>query len=77
MSAQNLVLEFGSREQLPLRIAVANSASELVAAVGALAGGLLAVALGQAMVIWIAVACQAVAFTLIWVGVTDPRRSGP
>jgi len=74
MSAQNLVLEFGSREQLPLRIAVANSASELVAAVGALAGGLLAVVLGQAPVIWIAVACQAVAFALVCVGVAEPRR---
>jgi predicted MFS family arabinose efflux permease len=57
-----------------LRIAVANSASELVAAIGALAGGLLAMALGQAPVIWIAVACQAVAFGLIWVGVKEPRR---
>ena len=74
MSAQNLVLEFGTREQLPLRIAVANSASELVAAVGALAGGALAVAVGQAPVIWTAVAFQAVAFALICVGVKDPRR---
>jgi len=74
MSAQNLVLEFGTREQLPLRIAVANSASELVAALGALAGGALAMAIGQAPVIWIAVACQAVAFVLVAVGVEDPRR---
>jgi MFS family permease len=76
MSAQNLVLEFGSREQLPLRIAVANSASELVAAVGAIAGGVLAVAVGQVPVIWTAVACQAVAFALVYAGVKEPRRSG-
>lgn len=74
MSAQNLVLEFGTREQLPLRIAVANSASELVAAVGALAGGVLAVAVGQVPVIWGAVGCQAVAFLLVAVGVEEPRR---
>jgi MFS family permease len=74
MSAQSLVLEFGSRDQLPMRIAVANSASELVAAVGSLAGGLLAVAVGQVPVIWAAVGCQAVAFTLVCASVTDPRR---
>mgnify|MGYP006944203270 CR=1 FL=1 len=32
MSAQNLVLEFGPRSDLPMRIGVANSASEFVAA---------------------------------------------
>ncbi|MEM7413270.1 MAG: MFS transporter [Myxococcota bacterium] len=74
MSAQNLVLEFGSREQLPLRIAVANSASELVAALGALAGGLLAVAVGQAPVLWIATGFQLVAFAIVALRVTDPRR---
>jgi MFS family permease len=73
MSAQSLVLEFGSRQNLPMRIAVANSASELVAAVGSLAGGVLAVAVGQVPVIWAAVACQAVAFTLVCVGVKEPR----
>jgi len=41
---------------------------------GALAGGALAMAIGQAPVIWIAVACQAVAFVLVAVGVEDPRR---
>jgi MFS family permease len=74
MSAQSLVLEFGSRQNLPMRIAVANSASELVAAVGSLAGGVLAVAVGQVPVIWAAVACQAVAFALVCVGVREPRR---
>ena len=74
MSAQNLVLEFGSREQLPLRIAVANSASELVAAIGALAGGVLAVGVGQEPVLWIATGFQAVAFGIVALRVTDPRR---
>lgn len=74
MSAQSLVLEFGSRQNLPMRIAVANSASELVAAVGSLVGGVLAVAVGQVPVICAAVACQAVAFTLVCIGVKEPRR---
>ena len=74
MSAQNLVLEFGRREELPLRIAVANSASDGVAAVGVLAGGLIAQAVGQLPVLWIAVGCQALAFALVAGGVREPRR---
>jgi MFS family permease len=77
MSSQNLVLEFGSREQLPLRIAVANSASELVAAVGALVGGILAEAIGQAPVIEIAIACQALALGVVAFGVAEPRNRAP
>ena len=74
MSAQSLVLEFGSREQLPLRIAVANAASELVAAFGALAGGLLVLVVGHVPVIVFAVACQAVALAVVAFGVEEPRR---
>jgi len=73
MSAQNLVLEFGSREQLPLRIAVANTASELVTAVGALLGGVLAAAVGSGPVIVVAIGCQALALGVVAVGVVEPR----
>ena len=68
------MLEFGRREELPLRIAVANSASDGVAAVGVLAGGLIAQGLGQLPVLWIAVGCQALAFALVAGGVREPRR---
>jgi MFS family permease len=74
MSAQSLVLEFGSRHNLPLRIAVANSASELVAAGGAVAGGVLAVWLSLEAVFAVAIACQAVALVIVAVSVRDPRR---
>jgi len=77
MSAQNLVLEFGSRRNLPMRIAVANSTSELVAAVGALAGGLLAAAFSYVFVFWLAIAFQlgALAIVLFWVGEPRTRAS--
>jgi predicted MFS family arabinose efflux permease len=74
MSAQNLVLEFGSRRDLPMRIAVANSASELVAALGAVLGGLLVVALSYQAVFWIALAFQAAAVSIVLLFVDDPRR---
>lgn len=73
MSAQNLVLEFGSRHNLPLRIAVANAASELVAAVGAVAGGALATWLSLEAVFGVAIASQALALVIVAIGVRDPR----
>ncbi|MDH3213161.1 MAG: MFS transporter [Myxococcales bacterium] len=74
MSAQNLVLEFGSRRNLPMRIAVANSASELVAAIGAVLGGVLAGALSYVAVFWIAIAFQTAAFAMVAFFVDDPRH---
>jgi MFS family permease len=45
-ASMNLTLEFGLREDLPLRIAIANTASEAAGTVGPLLGGLLATAFG-------------------------------
>lgn len=75
MSAQNLVLEFGSRHNLPLRIAVANSASELVAALGAVFGGMLGVMVSHRAVFAVAISFQAIAWLLVLVGVREPRAA--
>jgi MFS family permease len=74
MSAQNLVLEFGSRRNLPMRIAVANSASELVGAVGAVLGGVLAGAFSYVAVFWLAIAFQVAACAMVAFFVDEPRR---
>jgi predicted MFS family arabinose efflux permease len=74
MSAQNLVLEFGSRHNLPMRIAIANSASELVGAVGAVLGGLLVAVLSYVAVFWIAIAFQVAAIAVVVFFVDEPRR---
>ncbi len=74
MSAQNLVLEFGSRENLPMRIAVANSASELVGAIGAVLGGILSVAFGYTALFWVAIAFQVAALLVVAFAVDEPRR---
>ena len=73
MSSQNLVLEFGSRENLPLRIAVANSASELVGVVAPLAGGLLAAGVSYPAVFWTAIAFQLAAVLWVARAVAEPR----
>jgi MFS family permease len=74
MSAQNLVLEFGRRRNLPMRIAVANSASELVAAFGAVLGGVLAGVLSYVGVFWLAIGFQMMAVAIVAFFVDEPRR---
>jgi MFS family permease len=76
LSAQNLVLEFGSREDLPMRIAVANSAAELVGAVGPILGGLLATVWTYEGVFWLAISFQLAAVVLVALFVVEPRRRG-
>jgi len=74
MSTQNLVLEFGSRHNLPMRIAVANSVSELVAAICMGLGGVLAGAWSYRAVFWIAIGFQVVALAVMTFLVDEPRR---
>jgi MFS family permease len=74
MSAQNLVLEYGSRRNLPMRIAVANSASDLVAAVGALLGGALTFLVSYDVIFAIALAFQAAALVVVGFWVDEPRN---
>ena len=74
MSAQNMVLEFGARSDLPVRIALANSAQEFIGFLGPLIGGALAVAFSKQDVIAIAIACQLAATALVVRLVVDPRH---
>jgi len=74
MSAQNMVLEFGSRRNLPMRIAVANSASDLVAAIGSVAGGLLTLVVSFPAIFWTAIGFQAVALAMVMFFVDEPRH---
>jgi MFS family permease len=75
LSAQNMVLEFGDREDLPMRIAVANSASELVGAIGPIVGGVLAYLWSYHAVFWAAIAFQLIAVGCTLIFVEDPRRT--
>jgi len=73
LSGQNLVLEFGERQDLPMRIAVANSASEFVGAVGPLLGGLIAAFASYTLVFSLGIAFQVAAVALVLVWVDEPR----
>jgi MFS family permease len=74
MTSQNLVLEFGSRANLPMRIAVANSTSELVGVLGPILGGALAAAFSYPLVIIVALVLKATAFGVTLRLVEDPRH---
>ena len=74
MSSQNLVLEFGSRQNLPMRIAVANSASELMGAMAPLLGGILMTFYDFPQVFWTGIAFQSAAILWVVFFVREPRH---
>jgi MFS family permease len=74
MSAQNLVLEFGARDDLPMRIAVANSASEFVGAIGPLLAGAIAVFASYDAVFATSLVFQLAAVTIVIFWVDEPRH---
>ncbi len=74
MAAQNLVLEFGSLKNLPMRIAVANSVGELTTIVGPILGGVLVVSVSYLPVFWIAIVFKCAAIAIMTRYVSEPRQ---
>ncbi len=74
MAAQNMVLEFGSRADLPMRIALANSAQEFMGFIGPLLGGALAVLFSKESVFFAAIAFQLGAIAVVLLFVEEPRH---
>ena len=74
IAAQNMVLEFGAREDLPMRIAMVNSAQSLVQVIGVIAGGYLAQSMGFEEVFIAALLAKLAAAWLLWFHVDEPRR---
>jgi len=72
-ASQNLTLEFGHRNDLPMRIGIANSCSEFAGALGPLLGGLLATFYGYEMVFWVSAAFLTVGATVVLRSVPEPR----
>ena len=74
LAAQNLVLEFGSLKNLPMRIAVANSVSELTTIAGPLLGGVLVMSVSYLPVFWIAIVFKCAAIVIMTRYVSEPRH---
>jgi len=75
-SSINIVLEFGAREDLPMRIAVSNMAQNFMMGVGPLAGGIIAAETSFQTVFWIAIVVQFASVATVLFFVDEPRRRG-
>ena len=72
-SAMNLTLEFGERDELPMRIALANTASEVAGTIGPLLGGILAAAFGYPMVFAASIGFLGIGGWMLMRHVPEPR----
>ena len=74
MSAQNIVFEFGHRDDMAMRLAFSNTAESVMSALGPLIGGVIAAGLGYHVVFWVAIASEAIALVLLVALVEEPRK---
>ncbi|MCC6918699.1 MAG: MFS transporter [Alphaproteobacteria bacterium] len=74
MSTQTMVLEFGGREDVAMRLALSTTAQGLVSTIGPLAGGVLAARFGYVALFWVSIAFEAAALGLLVTLVEEPRR---
>jgi MFS family permease len=74
MSAQNIVFEFGHRDDMAMRLALSNTAESVMSSAGPLAGGLIAASLGYHAVFAVSAVFQTVALFLLLRFVEEPRK---
>jgi MFS family permease len=75
MSAQTMILEFGARDDLPMRIAVSATAESITSTLGPLVGGGLADLMGYDAVFGISLGFLAVALVILVALVKEPRTA--
>ena len=73
MSSQTMVLEFGVRDDMPMRLALTSTAQGIMSAIGPLIGGLVAKFYGYQILFGVSVACLAVALVMFVVVIEEPR----
>ena len=74
-AARNIVLEFGDRRNLPVRIALASSVSQIAGSFGPLAGGVLASQLGYEWVFVVSIVFLGSGASLILFRIPEPRHN--
>ncbi|MGL4541944.1 MAG: MFS transporter, partial [Polymorphobacter sp.] len=73
MGAQTLVLEFGRREDIPMRLAISATAETSVASISPLIGGVIATVFGFGPLIIVSIVLLVAALAVIVFAVKDPR----
>ena len=74
-SAMNLTLEFGQRDDLPMRIALANSGSEAAGTIGPILGGVLAASFGYGSVFLTSICFLTLGGWIVVRFVPEPRHA--
>ncbi len=74
MASQNMALEFGSRADLPVRIALANSAQEFIGFLGPLLGGVIAGVWSKQILFGVSIVFQLGAIAMVLFFVDEPRQ---
>ena len=75
MAAQTMILEFGARDDLPMRIAVSATAESSTATLAPLIGGHLADLFGYNVVFGISIGVLAAGLLLLMTAVKEPRTA--
>ena len=73
-SSRNMVLEFGDRENRPIRIAIANTVAQIAGSIGPLLGGALATWYGYESVFLLAIFFLVIGALLVFLFVPEPRN---
>lgn len=73
MSSQTMVLEFGGRDDIAMRLALTSTAQGAMSAIGPLAGGLIAATLGYEVLFGVSIALLVAALAVLITRVEDPR----
>ena len=73
MSASTIILEFGGRDDLPMRLALSTTAETSVATIGPLAGGALAAGFGYLPLFYISIGFLLAALSILLFFVREPR----
>ena len=74
MSSQTMVLEFGLREDMAMRLAFSSTAEGVMSSLGPLIGGLIAAAAGYLMVFYTSIGFEVVALAIVVFVVEEPRK---
>jgi MFS family permease len=74
MSSQTMVLEFGARDDIPMRLALTTTAQGAMNTIGPLAGGLIAATLGYQVLFGVSLSMLAIALAVLLVLVEEPRN---
>jgi len=73
-AGQNMVLEFGQIEDMSLRLAISNTAINLIGTIGPVMGGLLVVLANYETLFVLCAVLQVIALAVIILKVPEPRR---